>query len=151
MLLGQSLLEYLFLGLARLVGILDVAERYATSWFARGNGDEHPVILDSTTAVAVSLCTQIWMPGFFAKQRDLGATLLVNLSSDAVFNGSRVYAAQRIAMLKVRAVENRRWLLHAANASPSLLITPEGAIAATVEAPTPLSFAVELLTIPVRN
>ena len=80
----------------------------------------------------------------------MGADLLINLSSDALFHGSKSYLPERLLMLKVRAAENGAYRLHAANGSPSLVIAPTGKILKSVEARERFSYAYTVITLPAK-
>ena len=58
-----------------------------------------------------------------------GAALLVNISDDGWFGGSGA-ADQHLAMARVRAVENRRWLLRDTNDGITVSVDPYGRIVA---------------------
>jgi apolipoprotein N-acyltransferase len=63
---------------------------------------------------------------------DGGAELLVNISNDGWF-GRSAAPDQHLAMARVRAVENRRWLLRATNNGYSVSVDPYGRIVARME------------------
>jgi apolipoprotein N-acyltransferase len=54
-----------------------------------------------------------------------GAQLLVNISNDEWF-GSSEAAEQHLRMARVRAVENRRWLIRVTNSGITVSIDPYG-------------------------
>ncbi len=58
-----------------------------------------------------------------------GAALLINISNDGWF-GRSAAPAQHLAMARVRAVENRRWLLRGTNNGFTVSVDPYGRIAA---------------------
>ncbi len=58
-----------------------------------------------------------------------GAQVLINISDDAWFGGSGA-AEQHLAMARVRAVENRRWLLRDTNDGITVSVDPYGRIVA---------------------
>jgi apolipoprotein N-acyltransferase len=60
----------------------------------------------------------------FAKQ---GAQLLVNLSNDGYF-GHSAAREQHLEMVRMRAVENRRWLLRATNDGITAVVDPAGRV-----------------------
>jgi apolipoprotein N-acyltransferase len=62
-----------------------------------------------------------------------GAELLINMSNDGWF-GRSAAPAQHVMMARVRAVENRRWLLRATNNGFTVSVDPYGRI--TAELPT---------------
>ena len=61
-----------------------------------------------------------------------GAELLVNISNDGWF-GRSAAPEQHLAMARVRAVENRRWLLRATNNGYTVAVDPYGRYAARLE------------------
>lgn len=130
----------ILIGIAKLFGFKDVLARYETNTYQPGNHSEYPIPVRGTFA-GISLCTQIWAPQFFWDQRLRGASFLINLSSDALFHGSKSYPMERLRMLKVRAVENRSFVFQATNAGASLVINPNGEISKTAETKTPISYA----------
>ncbi len=58
-----------------------------------------------------------------------GAQLLINISDDGWFGESSA-PGQHLAMARVRAVENRRWLLRDTNDGITVSVDPYGRIAA---------------------
>ena len=62
-----------------------------------------------------------------------GATLLVNLTNDS-WLGDVQYSAQALDMARVRAIEQRRWLVRASTSGPSALIDPSGRVTAATAA-----------------
>ncbi len=61
-----------------------------------------------------------------------GAQLLINISNDGWFGRSSA-PAQHLMMARVRAVENRRWLLRCTNTGFTVDVDPYGRIAARLE------------------
>jgi apolipoprotein N-acyltransferase len=60
-----------------------------------------------------------------------GAEMLVNLSNDGYFGGSAA-REQHLAIARMRALENRRWILRATNDGISATIDPAGRITDTM-------------------
>ena len=95
-------------------------------------------------SIGVLICFESIFPELARKQAVGGANLLVNLTNDAWYGRSSA-PWQGLAMARLRAVENRRALLRAANTGVSALIDPMGRLtvasplfepwAATVAAP----------------
>ena len=73
----------------------------------------------------VFICYEVIFPGEVRRFVGNGATLLVNLSNDGWFLGSAA-PAQHLAQARVRAVENRRWLLRGTNTGYTVSIDPYG-------------------------
>jgi apolipoprotein N-acyltransferase len=56
-----------------------------------------------------------------------GAEVLVNLSNDGYFGNSAAHA-QHLEIVRMRAAENRRWVLRATNDGISAAIDPRGRV-----------------------
>jgi apolipoprotein N-acyltransferase len=75
------------------------------------------------------ICFEAIFPGATRKFTDNGANLLINMSNDGWF-GRSAAPAQHVMMARVRAVENRRWLLRATNNGFTVDVDPYGRIIA---------------------
>jgi apolipoprotein N-acyltransferase len=82
---------------------------------------------------AVFICYEAVFPNEVRRFAKNGADLLINVSNDGWFGRSSA-AAQHLMMARVRAVENRRWLLRDTNNGYTVSVDPYGRIAA--ELPT---------------
>lgn len=78
---------------------------------------------------AVLICFEAVFPDETRRFVARGAELLVNISNDAWFGRSGA-PEQHLAMARVRAVENRRWLLRATNNGHTVAVDPYGRIVA---------------------
>jgi len=78
---------------------------------------------------SVLICYEAVFPGEVRRFVVNGAELLVNLSNDGWFGRSGA-PEQHLAMARVRAVENRRWLLRATNNGHTVAVDPYGRYAA---------------------
>jgi apolipoprotein N-acyltransferase len=74
---------------------------------------------------SVFICYEAIYPGEVRAFADRGAQLLVNISNDGWFGTSEA-AEQHLRMARVRAVENRRWLVRDTNSGISASIDPYG-------------------------
>jgi apolipoprotein N-acyltransferase len=74
---------------------------------------------------SVFICYEAIYPGEIRQFTDRGAELLVNISNDGWF-GTSAAAEQHLRMARVRAVENRRWLLRDTNSGITASIDPYG-------------------------
>jgi apolipoprotein N-acyltransferase len=74
---------------------------------------------------SVFICYEAIYPGEVRAFADRGAQLLVNISNDGWFGTSEA-AEQHLRMARVRAVENRRWLLRDTNSGITASIDPYG-------------------------
>ena len=75
------------------------------------------------------ICYEAIFPNEIRRFTLAGAQLFVNISDDGWFGGSGA-PAQHLAMARVRAVENRRWLLRDTNDGITVSVDPYGRIAA---------------------
>ena len=87
------------------------------------------VLLDTRAGkIAVVICFEGIFPGLVRQQMARGANLLVNLSNDA-WLGPGAGPEQHLAMVRLRAVENRTWVVRATTTGISAIIDPWGRIA----------------------
>jgi apolipoprotein N-acyltransferase len=102
--------------------------------FAAG---KQPVVLALPSGkIAPLICFETISPEVVAASVRKGGTLLVNLSDLAWFHDSMI-GDQMLAFAVVRAVENGRYFVFAANSGPSAIIEPSGRIAARSPAGQP--------------
>ncbi len=78
---------------------------------------------------SVFICYESIFPALVRRFAANGAELLVNISNDGWFGRSSA-PAQHLMMLRVRAVENRRWLLRDTNTGFTVDVDPYGRIIA---------------------
>jgi apolipoprotein N-acyltransferase len=78
-------------------------------------------------SLGVFICYEAIYPGEVRRFAADGATLLVNISNDGWF-GRSAAARQHLLMARVRAVENRRWLLRVTNNGYTASVDPYGRI-----------------------
>ena len=77
--------------------------------------------------VGIFICYEAIFPDLVRRFVRAGAEVLVNISNDAWFGDSSA-AEQHLAMARMRAVENRRYLLRATNNGISAVVDPYGRI-----------------------
>ena len=77
--------------------------------------------------VGTSICFEILYPGFVRRSVKDGAQYLVNISNDSWFGDSPMPYAH-LDGSRMRAIENRRFLLRASNSGISAIISPVGKI-----------------------
>jgi apolipoprotein N-acyltransferase len=106
--------------------LMDVLET-PYSDFAFGAPDQ-PLLRLNGHALEVSICFEDVF-GNEIRRRARDAALLVNLTNDAWFANSSA-PHQHLQFSRLRAMENGRWLLRAANTGISALIDPDGTIVA---------------------
>jgi apolipoprotein N-acyltransferase len=95
--------------------------------FTPGKG--YPVGMLPGGKFGVFICFESIFPGEVREFTRNGAQLLINVSNDGWF-GRSAAPAQHLMMVRVRAVENRRWLLRATNNGFTVSIDPYGRYAA---------------------
>lgn len=78
---------------------------------------------------AAFICYEAIFPNAVRRFTARGANLLINVSNDGWF-GRSAAPAQHLMMARVRAVENRRWLLRATNNGYTVDVDPYGRIVA---------------------
>ncbi|HKN26327.1 MAG TPA: apolipoprotein N-acyltransferase [Candidatus Acidoferrum sp.] len=89
-------------------------------------GKERSVgMLSNGNKFSVFICYEAIYPGEVRAFTEHGAELLVNISNDGWF-GTSSAAEQHLRMARVRAVENRRWLLRDTNSGITASIDPYG-------------------------
>lgn len=82
--------------------------------------------------IGVFICYESIFPDEIRRFAKAGATLLVNISNDGWFGRSSA-PAQHLMMVRVRAVESRRWLLRDTNNGFTVSIDPYGRIVTALE------------------
>ncbi|HEV3374351.1 MAG TPA: apolipoprotein N-acyltransferase, partial [Candidatus Acidoferrum sp.] len=75
----------------------------------------------------VFICYEATYPGEVRRFAASGAQLLINISNDGWF-GRSAAAEQHLRMARVRAVENRRWIVRATNNGFTASFDPYGRI-----------------------
>ena len=75
------------------------------------------------------ICYESAFPDFVRQFTAQGAEVLVNLSNDGYFARSAA-RRQHISLARMRAIENRRWLLRVTNDGYTMSISPTGRVAA---------------------
>jgi apolipoprotein N-acyltransferase len=81
---------------------------------------------------SVLICYEAIFPDQVRRYVKEGAELLINISNDGWFGRSSA-PAQHLAMARVRAAENRRWLLRDTNTGHTVSVDPYGRIVARLE------------------
>jgi len=78
---------------------------------------------------SVFICYEAIFPGEIRRFTLAGAEVFINISDDGWFGGSGA-PEQHLAMARVRAVENRRWMLRDTNNGITVSVDPYGRIVA---------------------
>jgi len=79
----------------------------------------------------VYICYEAIYPGEIREFAAHGANLLINISNDGWF-GKSAAAEQHLRMARVRALENRRWVLRVTNSGLTAAIDPYGRVYQTI-------------------
>ena len=95
------------------------------------SGTRHAVGKLPGGTFGVFICYEAIFPDHVRQFVRNGATLLINISNDGWF-GRSAAGAQHLAQARVRAVENRRWLLRDTNNGVTASIDPYGRIVASM-------------------
>jgi apolipoprotein N-acyltransferase len=90
-------------------------------------GDAIRVLPAGSQKLGVFICYEAAFPALVRQFTAAGATVLVNLSNDGYFGHSQA-RAQHLLIARMRAVENRRFLIRATNDGFSAVVDPAGKI-----------------------
>jgi len=93
-------------------------------------GEEAVVVSVGPLRVGTAICYEMIFPELVRRFAESGATLLVNLTNDAWF-GESAGPYQHFQMVRMRAVENRRYVVRAANTGISAVVDPQGRVVAS--------------------
>jgi apolipoprotein N-acyltransferase len=108
--------------------------------FHKGNKYVVGKLSDANT-FGVFICYEAIYPGEVRRFAANGAQLLINISNDGWF-GRSAAAEQHLHMVRVRAVENRRWIVRSTNNGYTVSVDPYGRIFAPL--PPDVRAAVDL-------
>ncbi len=120
--------KHILLPYAETAPAVDMLGRYyrAPEHFNAGRGRSS--FATPAGKIGLSICLEALYADHVRKSvQDEGATLLVNLSNDAWFGRTRM-PLLHFNSVRVRAVENRRYFLRAANSGISGIIAPDGCV-----------------------
>jgi apolipoprotein N-acyltransferase len=81
--------------------------------------------------IAAFICYESVFPGFVRKFADAGAEVLFNISNDGWF-GKSAAREQHLSMVRMRAAENRRWILRSTNDGITATIDSAGRLRGTL-------------------
>ncbi|HXR10638.1 MAG TPA: apolipoprotein N-acyltransferase, partial [Candidatus Acidoferrales bacterium] len=97
------------------------------------HGSQYKVGKISGGPFSVYICYEAIFPNEVRRFTLAGAQLFINISDDGWFGGAGA-PGQHLAMARVRAVENRRWLLRDTNDGITVSVDPYGRIVARLPA-----------------
>ena len=81
----------------------------------------------ANTASAAFICYESVFPNFVRQFANSGAEVLVNISNDGWF-GHSAAREQHLKIVRMRAAENRRWILRSTNDGITAIIDPSGRV-----------------------
>lgn len=125
-------------------------------WVTTGTfvpGESEPVLylpnipIDAATQVpiGIAICSEALDPGAYRNAASDGAQILVNLSDDGWFDGAE--PRQHLNAVRLRAIEQGRWLIRVSGTGKSAVIDPSGRV---VVALNPSSEAAEVVRVSQR-
>jgi apolipoprotein N-acyltransferase len=94
-------------------------------------GNQVVVFPVGTHKVGAFICYESVFPNFVRRFADAGADLLINISNDGWY-GASAARWQHLEIVRMRAAENRRWLLRATNDGITSTIDPAGRVLGTL-------------------
>jgi apolipoprotein N-acyltransferase len=94
--------------------------------FSPGTAEYHPIKVGAHPANAI-ICFEAIFPGLVRRFVNNGSQLIVNLANDGWYGISDA-PFQHLEITRLRAIENRRYLLRATNSGISAIIEPSGRI-----------------------
>jgi len=109
-----------------ILGIYSFNVRFEEKLFQKG--EKNDIAQTPKANIGSGICSSILSPALNRKLTQKGAQVLVIVSSDAPFHGSKSLLSQNLAMSQLRAVENRRYFVQATNAGYSFLLDSKGQI-----------------------
>jgi len=99
--------------------------------FTPGTGTNH--LLPTVAGEAgVVICNEAMFPRIVSQRVRAGAQYLVNLSNDS-WIADPDFAEQQFDVVRLRAIETRRYLVRASTSGPSAVIEPSGKVAVRTE------------------
>lgn len=77
--------------------------------------------------IGAFICYESAFPGLVRQFTKAGAQLLLNLSNDGYFGGSKA-REQHLSLVRMRAAENGRWILRSTNDGITAMVDPAGRV-----------------------
>jgi apolipoprotein N-acyltransferase len=93
-------------------------------------GSERRLLRAGNLPLGVFICYESIFPDEVRQFASMGAEVFVNVSDDAWFGPSGA-PRQHLNMVRMRAIENRRWVLRSTNTGITAVIDPLGRVVAT--------------------
>ncbi|MFC1855634.1 apolipoprotein N-acyltransferase [Thermodesulfobacteriota bacterium] len=95
--------------------------------FSSGGEAKNLTMGEGGLELGVLICYESIFPDLVRQFTDKGADLLINITNDAWF-GDTSAPHQQVSMAAFRAVENKRYLIRAANTGVSMVVDPFGRV-----------------------
>jgi apolipoprotein N-acyltransferase len=89
-------------------------------------GETTPLLPTRAGPAGILVCNEAWFPEISGRRARAGAGYLVNLSNESWFEKS--FTEQSFQMVRMRAIEQRRYVLRAAMSGPSGIVDPWGRV-----------------------
>ena len=90
-------------------------------------GENQVTLREDAHRIGAFVCYESVFPDFVRRFAQSGAELLVNISNDGWY-GKSAARDQHLAIVRMRAAENRRWILRATNDGITATIDPAGRV-----------------------
>ncbi len=120
---------YFTQGLLQILKRDDVLQTMKRKTYAKGK--KLKVGVFKGVKVGALFCSEVYSASLYRSLvRDSGADILVNLSSQSRFHGSRILYRQNVNVAKVHAVQNNRYYVQATNVAPSFVLDNKGRLVA---------------------
>jgi apolipoprotein N-acyltransferase len=100
-------------------GDFEPGKRVVTFPMVGPNGDGH--------TVGAFICYESAFPDLVRQFTHAGAQVLINISNDGYF-GTSAAREQHLSLVRMRAAENRRWILRATNDGITAVVDPAGRV-----------------------
>ncbi|NOY70607.1 MAG: apolipoprotein N-acyltransferase [Deltaproteobacteria bacterium] len=123
--------KHMLLPYAEAVPPIDLLGRYYSAPEHYSPGRTSLAISAPEATVGVSICLEMLYPGFIRRSTAEGAQFLVNISNDSWF-GDTSMPYIHFSAARMRAIENRRYVVRAANSGISGIIAPSGHVMASI-------------------
>ena len=96
-------------------------------------GSAEPASLETAIGrVGILVCNEAMLPEIAAARVRSGAEILISPSNDTWIRG-RAFAEHMLAVVALRAIEQRRYLVRVSTAGPSAVVDPFGRVTARTE------------------
>jgi apolipoprotein N-acyltransferase len=119
--------KHILLPYAETSPFIDLLDQYYTAPNQFQPGASPLTFQTDHGSVGVSICFEVLYPGFIRKSVEQGAQFLINVSNDAWF-GKSPMPYTHLDAARLRAIENRRYMLRTSNSGISAIISPGGKI-----------------------